>query len=106
MFNRFCEKSLSLLRFVQEFDDLWFLKCLLHEICCDLTIFTNSSLLHIPNVNTHLVKQLFADKYKTMKDIAKARPIDLFNCSNEVPIQTCEEIILYVKQFFKDRSFR
>lgn len=86
---------------------MWGLKSLLQQICSDLSLCANPllmPLLQIPNVKIGRAKQLFAANYKTMEDIAKATPTDLIKCLNKVSRKTCEEIILYVKQSFKDRA--
>jgi len=108
LFNRFASNAMSMLRFIEELNDLWGLRLLINRICSELSLCANPEiipLLDLPHVKRGRAKLLYNGGFKTLDDIAKAKPEELRNCfDNKIKTKDCQDMIKYAKQVFKDRA--
>lgn len=98
---------MSLLRFIEELNELWGLRQLLNRVCSQLSLCANPDLiplLQLPYVKTGRAKQLFNAGFKTLEDIAVAKPSQLRNCFDKIHMKACSDMIKYAKQVFSDRA--
>ena len=97
---------MSLLRFIEELNELWGLRQLLTCICSELSVCANPELLpllDLPHVKNARAKQLYALGYKTLEDIAEERPYELRKKLDKLSLKAATDMIKYAKQTFNDK---